>query len=64
MSSKRIFLYFLEVQNEDSSIVKYKIEKSGKTIFITNEHGYEHIKHPGFSLEDEIRIVFKAKILK
>src|SRR6266571_8093016 len=41
------------------------IFKKGKSIFIETDSGYEHIVHPSArSVDDEIRIVFKAKVIK
>ena len=65
MSSKKIFSHYLEVENSDGKRVRYTIYKEGKNIFITNEHGYEQLMHPSAkTIEDEIRIVFKAKVIR
>lgn len=63
MVSKKQFWY-LEVEDKDGNKVRYSIRKEGRSIFITNNYGYEHLKHPGYSIEDEIRIVFKAKVIR
>ena len=65
MSSKKKFLYWLEVEKPDKTIGKYRIYKHGRNIFIVNDNGYEHLMHPSAkSIEDEIRTVFQSKVLK
>ncbi len=65
MSAKKEFAYWKEVKKEDGTIVRYAIFKKGKSIFIETDSGYAHIVHPSArSVDDEIRIVFKAKVIR
>ncbi len=65
MSAKKEFTYWKEVEKEHGTIVKFSIFKKGKSIFIETDSGYEHIVHPSArSVDDEIRIVFKAKVIR
>ena len=65
MSSKNEFAYWKEVEKEDGTIARFAIFKTGKSIFIETDTGYEHIVHPSArSVDDEIRIVFKAKVIR
>lgn len=62
---KNEFVYWKEVEKENGTIVKFAIFKKGKSIFIETDSGYDHIVHPSVrSVDDEIRIVFKAKIIR
>ena len=50
----------MEVKEKDGNIARYKIYKKGRNIFIN-----EHLMHPSAkSIDDEIRIVFGAKVIK
>lgn len=65
MTSKKKFIYWLEVEKPDKTIGRYRIYKKGRHIIIVNDNGYEHLMHPSAkSIEDEIRIVFQSKVLK
>ncbi len=65
MISKKKFMYWKEVKKEDGSIARFVIFKKGKSIFIETDTGYEHIVHPSArSVDDEIRMVFKAKVIR
>lgn len=65
MGSKKEFLYWKEVQKSDGSLARFSVYKKGKSFFIENDAGYEHLVHPSASsVDDEIRIVFKAKVIK
>lgn len=65
MSRRREFSHWLEVEEEDGSIVRYSIYQRGRSIWIQNQHGYDHLMHPSArSIEDEVRIVFHAKVLR
>lgn len=65
MISKREFLYWKEVEKEDGTIARFSVYKKGHNFFIKNDQGYEHLMHPtARSVDDEIRIVFRAKPLR
>ncbi len=65
MTSKKKLIYWLEVEKIDKTISRYSIYEKGRNIIIVNDNGYEHLMHPSAkSIEDEIRIVFKSKVLK
>ena len=65
MSTKKKFLYWKEAEKSDGTLVTFSIFKKGNSIFIENEAGYEHLMHPSAnSVDDEIRIVFSAKVTK
>ncbi len=60
MSAKKEFIYWMEAKEKDGSITRYRIYKKGRNFFIN-----EHLMHPSAkSIEDEIRIVFKAEVLR
>lgn len=64
MSAKK-FLYWKEVKREDGTIERFAIFKKGKSIFIETDSGHEHIVHPSaHSVDDEIRKVFNAKVMR
>jgi hypothetical protein len=63
MSAKKDFLYWKEAVKSDGTLVRFSIFKKGNSFFI--ENGYEHLVHPSSrSIDDEIRIVFDAKVTK
>lgn len=58
-------MYWKEVETQDGTIVNFAVFKKGKSIFIETDSGYEHIVHPSArSVDDEIRIVFKVKVIR
>lgn len=65
MSAKKEFAYWKEVEKEDGAIVKFAIFKKGNSLIIETDSDYEHIVHPSaHSVDEEIRIVFKAKVIR
>lgn len=65
MNTKYEFLYWKEVEKKDGTIAKFSIFKKGKSLLIETDTGYEHVVHPSArSVDDEIRIVFNAKVTK
>lgn len=65
MRTKKKFLYWLKCQEENGKITKYSIYKLGNKFLIVNNAGFEQLMHPSSkTIEDEIRIVFKAKVLR
>lgn len=65
MSRKKEFLYDMEVKKEDGEIVRFSIYKKGRNIYIVSDQSNEHLMHPSVkTIEDEIRIVFNAKVIR
>ena len=65
MSVKKEFKNWIEVKEKDGNIARYSVSKKGRSVFIKNENGYEHLMHPSAqSIKDEIRIVFEAEMIR
>ncbi len=65
MSAKKEFACWKEAEKKDGTIVRFSIFKKGRSTIIETDSGHEHIVHPSArSVDDEIRIVFEAKVIR
>jgi len=58
-------LHFVEVEKKDGTKATFSIYKDGSQRDIVTDTHYEHLVHPSArSVDDEIRIVFEAKVIR